>query len=531
MRNSTSACAHDAWNGPRDQRDGPFVAHRVARRDDGFTLVELLIVVTILPLLVGALSVMLVSVLSMQTGTGNRLAASSDAQVVTATFVKDVANSTELTTSASAVPTCAAGTRLLGLQFSNGDVVSYLVVANGATSSLVREVCEAGTTSPYSTTTISFDVTASLAQPTLACSATSTSCAIASSEWVSSAGVTSVKFPILEPTSNFNFTISATPSLWNAASGGAAAGGVPMYPFTTFNTGCSVLTLTMNGNAKVNVGGGKGSMIVNSACDHSLQLSGSASINAAGIVTADKSLKSYQASGGSPSPGPIESYQAAQPDPLAALLIPPVNPTAGASTGCPNATPIVCAPGTYATSPSLGANTVATFGSGTYIFTQPVHITSNASVTFDGGTYWFMGGLLVDGAASVTLNNATLLFGNTVSDKSTCGDYCLQVTASGRVSTQAGGALLYVESGGVKISGDSPVSLLGETANYGVALWDVGAVGTDSSLKITASGSVTSGGVYVPYGETNLSGSGQVSVSFLATGTANLSGSGIVNVG
>ncbi len=66
--------------------------------NDGFTLVELLIVLVILPLVVGALALGLVSVFSLQSSVSSRLADTSDSQVVEANYQNDVASAGEVTT-------------------------------------------------------------------------------------------------------------------------------------------------------------------------------------------------------------------------------------------------------------------------------------------------------------------------------------------------------------------------------------------------------------------------------------------------
>ena len=94
-----------------------FVA--VANHEDGFTLVELLIVTTVLPLIIGALSVGLISVFSLQSGVSSRLANTSDAQVVAANYQSDIQGTSQITTASSSTPQCTSptlvGTQLLGL--------------------------------------------------------------------------------------------------------------------------------------------------------------------------------------------------------------------------------------------------------------------------------------------------------------------------------------------------------------------------------------------------------------------------------
>src|SRR5580698_3235060 len=109
----------------RGNERGPL--RRVGNRgDSGFTLIELLIVVMIIPLIAGALGFGLVTVFSLQAGVSSRLGDSSDAQIVAASFTKDVQSASSITTQASP-PLCGptTQTQLLGLEWGSGEVVSY----------------------------------------------------------------------------------------------------------------------------------------------------------------------------------------------------------------------------------------------------------------------------------------------------------------------------------------------------------------------------------------------------------------------
>ena len=64
--------------------------------DAGFTLIELIITVTILPIVVGAIAVALISVLNLQGGTSNRISDSNDALVNSSVFNKDVESAQEI---------------------------------------------------------------------------------------------------------------------------------------------------------------------------------------------------------------------------------------------------------------------------------------------------------------------------------------------------------------------------------------------------------------------------------------------------
>ena len=117
---------------------------------------ELLIVVTIIPIIVGALASGLLAVFSLQSSVANRLSNSSDAQIVAANFRVDVQSAAYITTNPTNVPVCApgTGTRLLGMEWNPAPgggfqtVVSYFSVpvvgATSTTYSLVRQFCTRG---------------------------------------------------------------------------------------------------------------------------------------------------------------------------------------------------------------------------------------------------------------------------------------------------------------------------------------------------------------------------------------------------
>jgi type II secretory pathway pseudopilin PulG len=63
---------------------------RVRRGEEGFSLIELLIVIVILPLVVGGMAAALIAVLQNETRTFNSVSNSVDAQITSANFVRDV---------------------------------------------------------------------------------------------------------------------------------------------------------------------------------------------------------------------------------------------------------------------------------------------------------------------------------------------------------------------------------------------------------------------------------------------------------
>jgi prepilin-type N-terminal cleavage/methylation domain-containing protein len=226
--------------------------------DDGFTLVELLIVVTILPMIVGALSLGLVSILSLQSGVANRLANTSDSQVVSASYQNDIQAAAYVTTAATSTPQCGAGTgtQLLGLESNLNQTtgvfqttISYVTITNtGGTTptySLERLFCDNGSYVPSSTTTLSYNLQSSQSIPAISCvtSASSLLCSqsLAAQQWISAQNIADVTFTVAEPepghhnsspscaTNSFCYSLTGSP----VASASTTNNGSPFTANTT----------------------------------------------------------------------------------------------------------------------------------------------------------------------------------------------------------------------------------------------------------------------------------------------------------
>ncbi len=206
-------------------------ARRWSRRasnsgDQGFTLIELLIVMTVGPIIIGALAAGLIAVFSLQAGVANRLGDSSDAQVVAASYTKDVQGASSITTNAT--PLCGSGTQLLGLAWGGSfEVISYVeqLQSNTSTYSLVRNTCDSGASATVTSSTyLSYDLLApcpptdapslcsSLALQPAPVAYDGTTVISTAAGLVSTVGMTSLQFPIEKPKSSYVYQLEATPA-------------------------------------------------------------------------------------------------------------------------------------------------------------------------------------------------------------------------------------------------------------------------------------------------------------------------------
>jgi prepilin-type N-terminal cleavage/methylation domain-containing protein len=224
----------------------------------GFTLIELIIVALILPIIIGAITLALISVFSIQGSVASRLTGSGDAQVVSANYEKDVQSASLITTNgASTGPApCetaaqSGDTQVLGLEWGGGQTgsvqteVSYVEVPGTSSNSLVRNACQVGSTVPTATTVISSNVITGLTA-SVTCAAT-LSTALTSGTSYSSLTVSALPDGVagtdpITVTSGGAAQVSATFTASSLASSGAHTIAVTAKaPTTKFAVGSQVI--------------------------------------------------------------------------------------------------------------------------------------------------------------------------------------------------------------------------------------------------------------------------------------------------
>ena len=183
-------------------------------------------------MIAGALSLGLIAVFSLQSGVSARLSHTGDAQAVSANFERDIQGAEQVTEQST--PGCGAAsgaTQLLGLE-SNQDqnsassdpnsgqyltTISYLSVPVVGTSSTTYSLIRAYCTGPanslvlQSEETLAFDVSGTQVPPTIVCVTGYTGTCAAGTGWLNAQNVSSITFPVDDPSNNYPYTLVGSP--------------------------------------------------------------------------------------------------------------------------------------------------------------------------------------------------------------------------------------------------------------------------------------------------------------------------------
>ena len=505
-------------------------ARRTSSRDNregGFTLIELLVVVAILPLVIGAISVGLLSVLKNEQPLSDRLTSSGDEQVVSATFVQDVQGANWITNNPLDVCAGVGGTLLLSLSpddvpsSSIKSITSYVLVPNGSASTYTidRETCSGGTgstaTPPRALVHGALATTSISAVPN----------PLDTTNWLTASSETKVTLTLHEPTGN-SYTLTAVPRTTENPGQTPTDGFQPILPLELVGSTCPGVQITGGSSSlKVEDGtGGPGEVGV--AQSQTSCSSDGGVVSGSGAGTFSSGTVFYGAS-----------------NPLASLSAPSFPSLAGLGAGTCSAT--TCTSGIY------GANTTGAYSNGTVssvtfdpslgpdpgivVFTVPV---TASGVTFDGGasvtsvTYWFQGGLTIADHGTVTFGSATYIYGTSGGTGS-----ALQMGnhATIAVPNSSPGLLFYVPPGSANVSLGPGFSgtLAGAPSPYlDLALWDASS-GTLSFGQGNGGGAglASFGGVYDPNGTVQIAGGYNMQATFFVVASFSIQTSAILATG
>jgi prepilin-type N-terminal cleavage/methylation domain-containing protein len=492
---------------------------RQPRGDEGgFTLVELLVVVVIIPLVIGAISVALISVMTQQTNVSNKVSDSQDTQVVSATFVQDVQSASQITTSSTVntpIP-CGAGTPILSLLWGSSPqtVVSYDVVQQGSHSQLFRYGCaNGGSTTPTNGRIIAHDVQSSLAAAItgLSCPPAALSCspmpAAAASGWTSTAGVAGVTLSINSGSTGdktYNYSLTGVPRASTSSSRGSA----PPGHATALTLGASGTSVSCSGssNAGLSI---DGSLQINSTSSTVASTNNNASISANSIDTGSTSSTSLS---GNVNPATPSQTGVTVTDPYAGLT-PPV-------TGLQTAT--LTPGGTY-----QGFSVYGGAYSGPGIYTSTLTF-PNGTTTMASGVYILMSGISLSGQQNLDGTAGVLLyvFRGSVS-----------LTGQGQATLAPFKVAPPTYSGapnpwpGIVIWQDGPLgqgpSDAGDSNNVALAGNGVG-IATPTN---PTGGNLVAGTVYAPSATAGTSGNGALTVGSIVAASIACGGNGAFTIG
>lgn len=518
----------------------------------GFTLLELLIAVSIMTLVVGAISAGVIIAVHNQNGVAGEVSDSANAQATSAIYARDVQSAASVTTDA-AVASCgplAPGTTfLLGLLWSGGVggniVVSYVV--NPTTGILQRLYCPGGSTSSTDTVTVTrglsnLGVQVVVSPPSIATRA--------AAGWTSAAYVASVTLSALESSTAFHFDLLAEPRLSTPQSLNVSPGGNPAPPpLFLLGDGQSPL-LGCGGNGVLDV---NGSAFLDSPADGSAQLSGHPAVSATHWYTNDPNT-SGTFTGGTVSPPP--TYLANRGDPYHNLTPPSTAGLPVYSDGTYHG------PGYYTTKPLTLMSGTTTLATGTYILGDGITVAGNATVTSGAGgvlLYVTGGQISMTGNANVslaplggpetTLNESGVTVNTTPqtltinpitisqwppsgsASLGTSSGSLVTITYTSVTATSLGGVT--VASGTDAIPNGATIQLPGPYAPVAptLGIWQAASDTSQVLIGGNGIGDVISGTIYAPDAEVGGAGNGNFTAGSVVAGSIACDGNGTETIG
>jgi prepilin-type N-terminal cleavage/methylation domain-containing protein len=352
-----------------------------SKRDDGFTLVELLVGMLILSILIGAIAEALIVGFKTTSDTSQRFAESHDAQIASAYLARDVQGSLAITNATT--PSCGGGA-LISFSLDGGKQISYYYgPSSSGETQVTRRLCDGS----------GAQILAHFADagtPDVKCDGAPCNPAAQPKPDV-------VKISITEA-SGYAFTLLGSRRIWNT--GGSGGGGTSAPPLTLLAFGNSPLQIkggckkkeidptdpdfipecagevfdphTQGDTAKLTV---NGNLYVNAAVNGAVKFTGKGKLAVpAGEFKILQGGTCQRCSPGNTYPYPPGSYPLPYPDPLAFMTYPTGTTPRTCSGG-------ECYPGVYNT---LNLNTSAHLNPGIYILKHGMQVNGSATVTGSG---------------------------------------------------------------------------------------------------------------------------------------------------
>jgi len=459
---------------------------RGSRGEAGFTLIETLIVVIILPIVLVGVTAAIMTTLQDDGAVSTRLADSHDAQITSAFFVDDVEGAMWITTGSA--PICGTGSQVVGVAWQPASgVMAHVSYSTGTgRPGLVRTFCSSATTT---VSTVSHDLASSTsALATATCSSSYPSCAPGSG-LSPAVEVASVQLQITEQ-SGYTYTLAAVPRLYTTSAASGTPPGSSPPALLLLGGGTDVASCAASSHASpldVN-----GLAAVDSSAADSLDFTGHATLTADQVYSQDSST-----SGSSAPVQPPSVYSATTSQPY--------------SSGPPIPDPYSGLPDPSTAGLTTQSSTSSLPGPGVY--NSPVTITS--SQTIGGGTYIFEGGLSVagggggGGTVNVTSGGASVLF---------------------FIGVPGGGP---PQSAVYSVTGQAAVNLTGMTSGpySGIVLFQSRSDTNEVDVAGQGTTSFYGGAVYAPDATVSTSGNGNTYATSVVAKSLRCGGNGTTGLG
>ena len=474
--------------------------------DAGFTLVELLIVVALEAIIVGALGSAFILMMNNSTTVSESLSRTNDARIAASAIVNDAGNSSGPETSLTDTTSCpdanppVAGTASPVVRFdwnstnSTGvvvsDIVNYVLVSNA----LLRRACVNGVLVSDHTLATNVASASITSAPTSDCSGDPTS-------------ITAAIVETQGKSTGAAFQYSATGAFQKALAEGAPF--TPQNPValialgtgTACGSGATGLSLTASSTMRV-----YGATFVdnaNAACK-AMSMTSNSTYQAGN--TAILTGGSCSATTGSVCPT-TTSYSPSITDPYASITAPT---TSGrpAKSGCSGGN---AAPGVYASTLSVSSST-CTMAAGIYILQNGLSLSGSATLTSATGgvlVYVTGGTVSVSSTASVTLSAATSgTYANVALWQAAADTTTMSFAGTGRLSVTGAIYAPKAQASVTAVPQSSGVSVL-VAQNVYMANGTI-AIGTPSAvpLSITSGSAPTTWTVNRPFPTTTLTAGG-----------------------
>jgi hypothetical protein len=483
-----------------------------ASSDAGITLTELLVVLVIMPLILGAIAAAVITSFQDQQGVSGRLTDSASAKTTSAYFVRDVQSATFVTTNASPPSSpgqCGNGiypgttpapglspTFEVGLNWGSptagGSVITYWaepLPGTPITWNLVRQYCATGSSTPLSSVNVANGLLSvpTTPNPTAAFTVAvtpSSQATAATANWTSTAGTSSVAIGALQGASTYNFNLVGVPRLYTPQSLGVTGGGTPSPPpLLLLGTGTPPIINCFGSTARLNV---SGTAYLNSSSNGSISLGLNDKMTATQIVTANTSLTQVKTGSGAMTP-----------------LIPAYSPPAVDPYG-PNP------PGINLQPPSTSGRPVYSDGlyHGPGVYTTTLTFSAQGTTTLASGVYILEAGITVQGQASI--------------------------------NSASGGVFLYITGGSINFSGLGNVTLSPPSPPYtdsngttapNLGIWQAASDSSTLSLSGNGAANIYSGIIYAPTAQVGGTGNSGYTAGGLVASTFACAGNGTANIG